>query len=80
MNKFNFTAVLQIALWRNEGLSELEIRQLMADLVSDSTIKAGIGLCDYLNSIKGDKVPVRDKCPQCPQEQPAKWNPIFKSA
>lgn len=52
MNKQEFTAVLQVALWRNEGMSELEIRQLLSDLINDRTIKAGIKLCDYLNSIK----------------------------
>lgn len=52
MNKTDFTAILQIALWRNEGMSELEIRQLLADLVNNETIKAGIKLSDYLNSIQ----------------------------
>jgi hypothetical protein len=52
MNKENFTSVLQVALWRNEGKSELEIRQLLADLVNDRTIKAGIKLADYLNTMK----------------------------
>jgi len=51
MNKTNFTAVLQIALWKNDGMSELEIRKLLADLVSNETIQAGIKLCDYLNQI-----------------------------
>lgn len=52
MDKTNFTAILQIALWRNDNMSELEIRELLADLVSNNTIKAGIGLSNYLNSIK----------------------------
>ena len=52
MNKTEFTAILQVALWRNEGMSELQIRQLLAELVSDSTIRAGLKLCDYLNSIE----------------------------
>ena len=52
MNKKDFTAVLQVALWRNEGMSELKIRQLISDLCSDQSIKAGIKLCDYLNSIQ----------------------------
>lgn len=52
MDKTNFTAILQIVLWRNDGMSELEIRQLLADLVSNQTIQAGLKLCDYLNSIK----------------------------
>jgi len=52
MNKKEFTAVLQVALWRNNGMSELEIRQLLADLASDDIIKAGNKLCDYLISLK----------------------------
>ena len=52
MNKKDFTAVLQVALWRNEGMSELEIRQLLFNLCSDQTIQAGIKLHDYLNIIK----------------------------
>jgi len=52
MNKKEFTAVLQVALWRNDGRSELEIRQLLAELVSNDTIKAGIKLHDYLISLK----------------------------
>ena len=52
MNKKDFTAVLQVALWRNEGLSELEIRQLIAKLVDDSIIQAGIKLHDYLNALE----------------------------
>ena len=52
MNNEQFTAVLQVALWRNEGMSELKIRQLIADLIDDQIIKAGIKLCDYLKSIK----------------------------
>ena len=63
MNKTNFTAILQVALWRNEGMSELEIRQLLSNLVSDGVIKAGIGLADYLNSIKQI------------QEQTQQWKP-----
>jgi len=50
LNKENFTAILQVALWRNEGLSELEIRQLLAELCSDKIIKSGLKLCDFLNS------------------------------
>jgi hypothetical protein len=34
MNKINFTAILQIALWKNEGISELEIRKLLADFAN----------------------------------------------
>jgi len=52
MNKYNFTAILQVALWRNDGMSELEIRQLLAELVSNDIIKAGIGLANYLNKIE----------------------------
>lgn len=52
MNKTDFTAILQVALWRNDGLSELEIRQHLANLCSNDIIQAGIKLCDYLNSIK----------------------------
>ena len=52
MNNKKFTAVLQVALWRNDGMSELQIRQLLTDLVSNKTIKAGIKLHDYLNSLK----------------------------
>jgi len=52
MDKSTFTAVLQVALFKNEGLSELEIKHLLTDLVSNETIHAGIKLCDYLNSIK----------------------------
>jgi len=52
MNNKDFTAVLQVALWRNDGMSELQIRQLLTDLVSNKTIKAGIKLHDYLNSLK----------------------------
>lgn len=51
MDKQDFTAILQVALWRNDGMSEVEIRQLLANLVNDKTIKAGIKLADYLNSI-----------------------------
>lgn len=51
MNKKQFTAILQVCLWRNEGMSELEIRQHLANLVNDDVIKSGIKLCDYLNSI-----------------------------
>lgn len=50
MNKSDFTAILQVALWKNDGLSELEIRQLLANLCNNQTIKAGIKLCDFLNS------------------------------
>lgn len=52
MKSKQFNAILQIALWRNDGMSELEIRQLLADLTSNEVIKAGIKLCEYLNSIK----------------------------
>lgn len=55
MNKKDFTAVLQVALWRNEGMSELEIRQLLFNLCSDQTIQAGIKLHDYLNQIQNRK-------------------------
>ena len=52
MNPKQFTAILQVALWKNEGMSEIEIRQLLANLVSDEIIKSGIKLTDYLNSIE----------------------------
>jgi hypothetical protein len=56
MNKVNFSAILQVALWKNEGMTELEIRKLLADLTSNYTIKAGIKLCDYLNSIRQEEI------------------------
>ncbi len=52
MNPKQFTAILQICLWRNEGMDELQIRQLIADLVSNDTIIAGIKLHKYLDEIK----------------------------
>ena len=52
MNKRNFTAILQVALWKYEGMSELEIRQHLALLVSTQIINAGLRLSDYLNSIE----------------------------
>lgn len=52
MDKTNFIGVLQVALWSYEGLSELEIRQLVADLVNSDVIKSGIQLSKYLQSIK----------------------------
>jgi len=52
MNNKEFTAILQIALWSFEGMSELEIRQHLAKLTSNEIIKAGINLCNYLKSIK----------------------------
>jgi len=52
MNKKEFTAVLQIALWKNEGMSELEIRQYISNLVSDKIIVAGLKLCEFLNGVK----------------------------
>lgn len=52
MDNEEFTAILQIALWKNEGMSELEIRKHLAKLVSNDIIKAGIKLCNYLQSIK----------------------------
>lgn len=55
MNRRDFTAVLQVALWKSEGMSELEIRQLLSNLCSDETIQAGIKLNDYLNGIKIEK-------------------------
>jgi len=48
MNKQDFTGVLQVALWTQEGLTELEIRQLLAELCNDKTIKIGIKLCKFL--------------------------------
>lgn len=51
MDQTNFTAILQVALWKSEGMGELKIRQLLANLVSDNTIKAGLKLADYLNSM-----------------------------
>jgi len=52
MNKTNFTAVLQVALWKNDGMSELEIRQHLAVLGSIKIINAGIKLQSYLNSLE----------------------------
>ena len=52
MNDKKFTAVLQVALWRNDGMSELKIKKLLADSVSEEIIKTGIKLCDYIRSIK----------------------------
>jgi len=52
MKQIDFTAVLQIALWRNEGMKETEIRELLAKLFSNEIIQAGISLCDYLNSVQ----------------------------
>jgi len=52
VDKSDFTAVLQVALWRNEGMSELEIRQHLSNLVYDSTINAGLKLCEFLNGVK----------------------------
>lgn len=54
MKKTDFTAVLQVALWRKDGMSELEIRQLIGKLYDDHIIKAGIKLHDYLNTIKNE--------------------------
>jgi len=48
----DFTAVLQVALWRSDGLTELQIRQLLFNLCSDQTIQAGIKLHNYLNLIE----------------------------
>jgi hypothetical protein len=52
MNKTNFTAILQVALWKQEGMDEIQIRQLIATLVSNNVILAGLKLADYLNQIK----------------------------
>jgi hypothetical protein len=51
MDKKDFTAILQVALWHYEGISELGIKNLLAELCSDEIIEAGIGLANYLNSI-----------------------------
>lgn len=52
MNKTNFTAILQVALWKNDGMDELEIRQYLSKLVSPQTINAGLNLFRYLDSIQ----------------------------
>lgn len=52
MNNFNLTAVLQVALWKSEGMDEIEIRQHLADLVNIQTINAGIKMYEYLNAIQ----------------------------
>ncbi len=52
MNKTNLTAVLHICLWKSEGMSELEIRKHLANLVNNQTINAGIKMYEYLNSIQ----------------------------
>jgi len=71
MNKVNFSAILQVALWKNEGMTELEIRKLLADLTSNYTIKAGIKLCDYLNSIRQEETQTYNKnCSRCRKKTP----------
>lgn len=52
MNKEEFVNILQVALWRKDGMGELEIRQLLVNVVTNEEIKEGIKLCDYLNSLE----------------------------
>ena len=47
-----FAAILQVALWKQEGMNELEIRQLLAQIVRRGIISAGIKLQEYLSSLK----------------------------
>jgi len=51
MNNKEFTAILQVALWKNEGIDEVKIRQLLPDF-NDNIIKSGIKFCEYLQAIK----------------------------
>lgn len=51
MDKFTITALLQVCLWKSEGMNELQIRCHLAQLVKPNLIKAGISLFDYLNKI-----------------------------
>ena len=57
MDKKDFTAILQVALWRNDGMDELKMRQLLVEFGSNDVIKEGMELCDRLNAmeIKGIK-------------------------
>ena len=60
MDQINYTAILQIALWKKEGMSELEIRQFLAKLVKDDVIQTGLKLSSFLDSIKiSDKEDVK---------------------
>ena len=52
MNKKDFTAILQVALWHNDGMSELQIRQKLVDFGSNEVITRGIRICNKLNSIE----------------------------
>lgn len=52
MNIKEFNSVLQVALWKNEGMEEFEIRKRLSDICSEKTIRAGIKLHDYLKSIE----------------------------
>ena len=52
MENKTFTAILQVALWKKNGMSELEIRHHLVRLCSGEVINAGIKLCDYLNSME----------------------------
>jgi len=54
MNKKQFTAVLQVALWLNDDMKLEQVRKLFLDneIVPEEIIQAGIKLYEYLNSIK----------------------------
>jgi hypothetical protein len=51
MNKENFVAILQVALWKFEGISDSEIMiNATSAEISPAAVKAGIKLTSYLKS------------------------------
>ena len=55
MNKTTFTAILQIALWRFEGMNQQKIKEIVANSqskVPKSVVQAGFQLCAYLKNLK----------------------------
>lgn len=52
ITKEDFTTILQVALWANDGMNELKIRQLLVDAGSNETIQEGMKLCRRLNALE----------------------------
>jgi len=52
MENKKFTTILQVALWKKEGMGELEIRQHLIGIGSNDEIQEGIKLYTYLEELK----------------------------